>query len=66
MTYIESNNSDENKSRMILLSVEKGGDIIYDIKTGVEYWRSNGVHNYGTLTPLIDKDGKPLIYRGNE
>ena len=36
--------------------------IAYDTETGIEYSVSNGLH--GTLTILVDADGKPLIYEG--
>lgn len=38
--------------------------IAYDTETGIEYSVSNGVYNHGTLTILVDADGKPLIYEG--
>lgn len=44
------------------LSIEKYGSIVYDTRTGVEYWLSSGSYNFGSLTLLVDKDGKPLIY----
>lgn len=48
----------------VRISSESGGDIVYDSRTGVQYWKSGGAYNYGTLTTLIDADGKPLIYKG--
>ncbi len=48
----------------VRISSECGGDIVYDSRTGVQYWRSDGAYNYGTLTVLLDADGKPLIYKG--
>lgn len=50
-------------TRFVIISKELYGSIVYDEKTGVEYWRSEGNTN-GTLTLLVDKDGKPLIYAG--
>lgn len=44
------------------VSDEDYGDIVYDTRTGVEYWMSSGINNYGALTLLVDADGKPLIY----
>ena len=38
--------------------------IAYDTVTGIEYSVSNGLYNHGTLTVLVDADGKPLIYEG--
>ena len=48
----------------IRISSEYGGDIVYDSRTGVEYWRSSGAYNHGSLTVLLDTDGKPLVYKG--
>ena len=48
------------------LSVESFGSIVYDTRTGVEYWVSRGAYNSGSLTLLIDKDGRPLIYTESE
>ena len=49
------------------ISDEHYGNIVYDTRTGVEYWCSTAAYNRGTLTVLVDEDGKPLIYdRGEE
>lgn len=55
---------DSYNTYFIRISVEYGGDIVYDSRTGVQYWRSGGSYNSGTLTVLLDADGKPLIYKG--
>ncbi len=47
----------------VKVSDEAYGSIIYDSRTGVEYWRSEGSDNWGTLTVLYDADGKPLVYK---
>ena len=54
----------EQDSYFIELSSEYFGDVVYDSRTGVQYWRSDGTYNRGTLTVLLDADGKPLIYKG--
>lgn len=56
--------SDE--SRFFILSHEKGFYIGVDRTTGVEYAVSNGGYNYGTVALLVDTDGKPLIYEGEQ
>lgn len=43
-----------------IISDEINGEIVYDTRTGVEYWRSDGYSN--VLTVLVDADEKPLIY----
>lgn len=42
------------------ISDEINGEIVYDTRTGVEYWRSDGYSN--VLTVLVDENGKPLVY----
>lgn len=45
-----------------ILSDEGNGEIVYDTRTGVEYWMSSSINNYGSITLLVDAEGKPLIY----
>ena len=47
-----------------IISNDLNGSIIYDTRTGVEYWMSNGYSN--VLVVLVDADGKPLIYDRSE
>jgi hypothetical protein len=51
-------------TRFVIISQDAYGDVVYDEKTGVEYWRSVSGYNSGNLTLLVDKDGNPLIYAG--
>lgn len=51
-------NADEN--RMVIISKEQFGCIVYDRKTKVEYWSSANT----ALTLLVDENGNPLIYKG--
>lgn len=44
---------------------EDGGYVVYDIRTGVQYWKSTEAYNYGSMTLLVDADGRPLIYEGD-
>ena len=46
------------------ISHEYYGYIVYDTRTGVEYWLSGGAYNRGTLTPLYNADGSLMIYKG--
>lgn len=48
--------------RFIRISDEFNGGIYYDKETKVEYWISDGGYNRGTLTMLVDENGKPLLY----
>lgn len=45
---------------------EQYGDVVYDVRTGVQYWRSDARYNEGTLTLLVDENGKPLVYTGEQ
>lgn len=49
-----------------VISNEGCGRVVYDTRTGVEYWESYGAYNGGTLTLLVDAEGKPLIYEGEQ
>lgn len=46
--------------RLKVISREYRGTILYDTRTGVEYWMSN-IHS-NVLTVMVDENGKPLIY----
>ena len=37
--------------------------LFYDSETGVEYFVMN-CSNAGAICPRIDKDGKPIVYKG--
>ena len=67
LTGCKSEYSDDYKGNTMYfktISVETYGKIIYDTRTGVEYWVSYGYSN--VLTVLVDEDGKPLIYDRSE
>ena len=57
---------DDYSGRFVIVSSEHGssGMIVYDSTTGVQYWMSTSAYNSGTLTLLVDSEGKPLIYKG--
>jgi len=55
----------EEEKRFIKISDEGAFYICYDKKTKVEYAVSNGYYNYGTITVLVDAEGKPLLYEGD-
>lgn len=56
-----------NEDRFIILKAKNdrvlyATDIIVDLATGVQYlFAATG--NSGGLTPLLDPEGKPLLYR---
>lgn len=45
---------------------EVGGSICYEIHTHVMYWMAEGSGSFGTLTLLVDADGKPMIWKGEK
>lgn len=49
-----------NNDRLKVVRHEYYGTILYDTKTGVEYWKSNLTASF--LVVLLDKDGEPSIY----
>ena len=61
-----SNDEEPSEKRFKVLDGEISDNfyIAYDTVTGIEYSVSNGLYNHGTLTVLVDADGKPLIYEG--
>jgi hypothetical protein len=63
---VDSKSSDnkENTRYFKTISDEVNGRIIYDTRTGIEYWMSYGYSN--VLTVLVDADGNPLIYDRSE
>ena len=60
----ENTNKRFGNSVFITISNEYFGDVVCDTRTGVQYWRSESGYNPGTLSLLVDADGKPLIYKG--
>lgn len=51
--------------QFVKISSEPTFDIAYHKKTKVMYAISNGCYNYGTVTLLVDAEGKPLLYEGD-
>lgn len=51
----------------MFILVEKTGywNVVYHHETKVMYAVSSGPYNGGTFTLLVDRDGKPLLYKGN-
>lgn len=41
-------------------------DIVYHNKTKVMYVVSNSAYNCGDFTLLVDTDGKPMLYKGEQ
>ena len=54
----------ETEKRFVLVSKEDYFDVRYDKTTKVMYAVSCCPQNYGTVTLLVDQEGKPLLYKG--
>ena len=50
------------QSRFIQIDKNRWFIVVYDITTKVQYGVSNGIYNEGTITCLVDAEGKPLLY----
>lgn len=55
-----------NKSRFMEIEGNLNWWICADRETGVMYAVSRGVYNSGNFTLLVDANGDPLIYEGDE
>ena len=53
-------------SRFVQVEMASTWRIVADKETGVMYAVSCGVYNNGTFTLLVDADGNPLIYKGEQ
>ena len=51
---------------MVYIGQPRYGYIVYDSQTNVEYWLSRDPYNSGSLTLLVDAEGKPLIYNADK
>ena len=54
------------KSRFMEVEGSLEWNIYADRETGVMYAVSNGMYNHGDFTLLVDANGDPLIYEGDE
>ena len=61
-----SEKTDSDSARFVRIGGGHCFDVFYDKTTGVEYAVSCGTYNGGTVTLLVDADGKPLIYEGEQ
>lgn len=54
------------KSRFMIVESKFNWWICADRETGVMYAVSRGAYNCGNFTLLVDAEGNPLIYEGDE
>ena len=50
------------QSRFVQIDKNDWFITVYDRTTKVQYAVSNGIYNEGTITCLVDAEGKPLLY----
>lgn len=56
-----------NASRFLRVeSADANWTVYADKETGVMYVVSNGLYNKGVFNVLVDADGKPLLWKGEE
>jgi hypothetical protein len=63
-----SKHEDVNSNISMFIEVEKCAHwrIVYHVDTKVMYAVSCGDYNRGNFTLLVDEDGSPMVYEGNE
>lgn len=52
-------------SRFVQVENAATWQVVADRETGVMYAVSAGMYNLGTFTLLVDADGKPLLWKGD-
>lgn len=52
-------------SMFVLIEEAPIWKVVYHKETKVMYAVSYGSYNLGTFTLLVDREGKPLLYKGN-
>ena len=65
MASVEDVNNSKNASESMFVKIEQGDAyrIVYHRETKVMYAISDGLHNVGTFTVMLDANGKPLLYQ---
>lgn len=63
LTGCSTTSESASNERFVTISDEGTFKIVYDRETKVQYAVSNCSSNYGTVTLLVDADGKPLLYQ---
>lgn len=54
------------QSRFVVVEYVYDWKVVYDKETLVMYAVSNEPRNSGVFTLLVDKDGKPLLWKGGD
>lgn len=61
---VEKVNADTQASMFVQVEMAGNWAVVYHKDTKVMYAVSRGSYNGGTFTLLVDKDGKPLTWKG--
>lgn len=65
-TLKSENKEPVNVSRFVTVEDMWSWRVVADRETGVMYAVSMGTYNIGTFTLLVDREGKPLIWEGEQ
>lgn len=65
-TKVESKVVDEVPSIFVMVERTYGYDVVYDRETMVMYAVSNLSHGSGHFTLLVNQDGSPKLWKGDE
>lgn len=60
----EGETKEDQASMFVVVENALSWDVVYHRETGVMYAVSHGYYNSGTFTLMVDRDGKPLIWKG--
>lgn len=63
---VESANKKADVSRFVVIETTTGWKVVADKETGVMYAVSNYGYGSGVFTLLVDADGNPMIYKGDQ
>ena len=61
---MESEVDEDAASMFIIIEDHNSHRVLYHTKTKAMYWESRGYCNCGTLTLIVDENGKPLLWEG--
>lgn len=60
-TDLKPDENEVESTRFIKIESYEYGSIVMDSETNIEYWMSEGPHNKGTLTMLVETNGNPKV-----
>lgn len=63
---VEANYDEERPSMFVVIEITASWRIVYQKDTKVMYAVSDGSYNYGNFTLLVNPDGTPMLWEGEE